>query len=132
MLPGCVFAHRLLRALRWPFGLPFGREHFVVITDLHRLFLFRRQYEQYGQFIDVDKSKLIVNMKILSSLSVLSSKKRNLSKSVITTKCSRPNGSPKGKRKARSNLCAKLSLAAISAAPYGACGVVGAVAQGFR
>ena len=29
-------AHRLLRALRWPFGLPFGREHFVVYTDLHR------------------------------------------------------------------------------------------------
>ncbi len=26
----------LLRALRWPFGLPFGREHFVVITDLER------------------------------------------------------------------------------------------------
>ena len=33
------FAHRLLRALRWPFGLPFGREHFVVHTDLHRFTL---------------------------------------------------------------------------------------------
>ena len=30
------------------------------------------------------------------------------------------------------NLCAKYSLAAISAAPNGACGMVGAVAQGFR
>ena len=29
-------AHRLLRALRLPFGLPFGREHFVVYTDYHR------------------------------------------------------------------------------------------------
>ena len=25
-----LFSRRLLRALRWPFGLPFGREHFVV------------------------------------------------------------------------------------------------------
>ena len=31
-----------------------------IITDLHRFFRFRKQY---GQFIDVDKSKLIVNMK---------------------------------------------------------------------
>ena len=38
LLSGCVSAHRLLRALRWPFGLPFGREHFVVITDLEGLF----------------------------------------------------------------------------------------------
>ena len=28
----------LLRALRLPFGLPFGREHFVVYTDLERFF----------------------------------------------------------------------------------------------
>ena len=30
---------------------------------MHRFFWFRRQYEQYRQFIDVDKTKQIVKMK---------------------------------------------------------------------
>ena len=38
-------------------------EQIIKHTDYHRFFWFRRQYEQYGQFIDIDKSKLIVNMK---------------------------------------------------------------------
>ena len=96
-------------------------------------------------------------MKLLFSLSVLSSNKKSfqicdnhevlatnqwckpnaeneLARAMLRRRPLMPNGngSPKGQRNARSNLCAKLSLAAISAAPYGACGVVGAVAQGFR
>jgi len=54
-------------------------------TDHHRftlIFWFRRQYEQYGQFIDIDKSKLIVNMKNIVLVVRVVFKKRNLSKSV--------------------------------------------------
>ena len=47
----------------------------ILLCKSRRFFWFRRQYEQYRQFIDVDKTKQIVKMKLLFSLSVLSSQK---------------------------------------------------------
>ncbi len=67
----CVINHLLnLRETLLP-----GWVYHTEYTECTDFFGFRRQYEQYRQFIDVDKTKQIVKMKLLFSLSVLSSKK---------------------------------------------------------
>ena len=93
---------------------------------MHRFFWFRRQYEQYRQFIDVDKTKQIVKMKLLFSLSVLSSQKvisiiwvvevvwvvflisHRIHRTHRTTKCSRPTN---GEAECRERACSSYAEA---------------------